>query len=105
LPTSMSSFVSASSSTIFPLLPEQIMYWNTPPSWSSWNYLTNESSYAWNGFRTRKLCLFFSGDAICSRLISDCVALNVSAISSCTGLQNWWFLMRWERIFEGASEY
>jgi hypothetical protein len=28
-----------------------------------------------------------------SNAISDCVALNVSAISHCMGLQNWWFLM------------
>jgi flagellar biosynthesis protein FlhB len=27
--------------------------------------------------------------------------LNVSAISPCTGLQNWWFLMRWK---EGLKE-
>jgi hypothetical protein len=38
--------------------------------------------------RTRELCLFYSGDAICLRLISDCAALNVFAISPCTGLQN-----------------
>jgi hypothetical protein len=86
--------VAASSSTVFLLLTEQNMYWNTPPSWSSWIYLSNEPSYAWNGFWTRDLCLFYSGDAICPRLISDCAALNVFAISPCTGLQNWWFLMR-----------
>jgi hypothetical protein len=53
----------ASSSTDFLSLPEQNMYLNTPTSWSSWNYLSNEPSYAWNGFRTRELCLFYSGDA------------------------------------------
>jgi hypothetical protein len=72
------------------------MYWSTPPSWSSWNVLSNELSFAWNGFRTKELCLFYSGDAICPRLISDWAALNVSAISPCTGLQNWWSLMRWK---------
>jgi hypothetical protein len=41
---------------IFP--PEQKMYGNTPPRWSLWNYLSNEPSYAWNGFRTRELCQF-----------------------------------------------
>jgi hypothetical protein len=88
--------VAALSSTVFLLLQEQNMYWNTPLSWSSWNYLSNGPSYAWNGFRTRELWIFYSGDTICPRLISDCAALNVSAISPCTGLQNWWFLMRWK---------
>jgi hypothetical protein len=59
-----------------------------------------------NRFRTRELCQFYSGDAICPRLISNCAALNGFAISHCTGLQNWWFLMRLkEGRFEGASEY
>jgi hypothetical protein len=93
--------VTASSSTDFLSLPEQNMYRNTPPSWNSWNYHSNEPSYAWNGFRTRELCLFYSGDAICPRLIPDCATLNVSAISPCTGCQNWWFLMRWK---EGLKE-
>jgi hypothetical protein len=88
--------VATPSSTVFLLLPEQNMYWSTIPSWSSWNYLSNEPSYAWNWFRTRELCLFYSGDAICPRLISDCAALNVFAIFPCTGLQNWWFLIRWK---------
>jgi hypothetical protein len=88
--------VAALSSTVFLLLQEQNMYWNTPLSWSLWNYLSNGPSYAWNGFRTRELWIFYSGDTICLRLISDCAALNVSAISPCTGLQNWWFLMRWK---------
>jgi hypothetical protein len=43
------------------------------------------------------LCQFYSGDAICPRLISDCAVLNGFAISHCTGLQNWWFLMRWKQ--------
>jgi hypothetical protein len=63
--------VAASSSTVFLLLPEQNLYWNSLPSWSSWNYLSNEPSYVWNGFLTRELCLFYFGDAICPRLISD----------------------------------
>jgi hypothetical protein len=78
------------------------MYWNTPSSWSSWNYLSNEPSYALNEFRTRVLCLFYSGGAICPRLISDHATLNVSAISPCTGVQNWWYLMRWK---EGLKEH
>jgi hypothetical protein len=47
------------------------------------------------------LCLFYSGDAICLRLILDCAALNGSVTSPCTGLQNWWFLMSWK---EGLKE-
>jgi hypothetical protein len=102
------SFIISSSPTFIPslllphrpqfflLLPEQNMYWNTLLSWILWNYISNEPSYAWNRFRTRELCLFYSGDAICPMLISDCAALNVFAISPCTGLQNWWFLMRWK---------
>jgi hypothetical protein len=31
-----------------------------------------------------------------SKAISDCATLNVSAISPCTGVQNWWFLMCWK---------
>jgi hypothetical protein len=97
----MPSFVATSSSTVFIFPPEQNMYWNTHPSLSSWNYLSNELSFTWNGFRTKELCLFHSSDAIYRRLISDCAALNVSAISPCTGLQNWWFLMHWK---EGLKE-
>jgi hypothetical protein len=63
--------VAASSSTDFLLLPQQNKSLNTPPSWSSWNYLSNGPSYAWNGFRTRELCLFYSGNAICPKLFSD----------------------------------
>jgi hypothetical protein len=93
--------VAASSSTDFILLPEQNIYWNTPPSWSSWNYLSNEPSFVWNGFWTRELCLFYSGDEICAKLISDRVMLNVSTICLCTNLQNWWSLMHWK---EGLKE-
>jgi hypothetical protein len=91
-----SILVAASSSIVFPLLPEQNMYWSTSRSWISWNYLSNEPSNAWNRFRTRELCLFYSGDAICPRLILDSAELNVSTISPCTDLQNWWFLMHWK---------
>jgi hypothetical protein len=93
--------VTASYSTDFLLLPKHKMYRNIPPSWSSWNYLSNEPPFAWNRFQTRELCLFYSGDAICPKLISDRASLNVSAISPCTGLQNWWSFMRWK---EGLKE-
>jgi hypothetical protein len=63
--------VAASSSTDFLLLPQQNIYWNTPQSWSSWNYLSNEPPFAWNRFRTRDLCLLYSGATICPKLISD----------------------------------
>jgi hypothetical protein len=43
------------------------------------------------------LCQFYSGDAICPRLILYCAALNGFAISHCTSLQNWWFLMHWKQ--------
>jgi hypothetical protein len=89
----MSSFVAASSSTVFIFPPEQNMYWNTPPSWSSWNYLSNEPSYAWNGFRTRELCQFYSGDAICPKWFQTRSAQCFCHIS--------WFLMRWK---EGLKE-
>jgi hypothetical protein len=67
-----------------------------PTSRSSWIYLSKEPSYAWNGFRTGELYLFYSGDGICPNLISNCAALNDSTLSLCTGFQNWWFLMRWK---------
>jgi hypothetical protein len=92
-PTSIPSLLLPHLPQFFLLLTEHNMYWNTLPSWILWNYLSNEPSYAWNGFRTRELCPFYSSDAICPRLISDCATLNVFAISPCTGLQNWWFLM------------
>jgi hypothetical protein len=95
----MPSLVAASSSTVFLFPPEQNMYWNTPPSWSSWNYLSNKPSYAWNGFRKRELCLFYSGDAICP--FQTAQRSMFFAISPCTGLHNWWFLMRWK---EGLKE-
>jgi hypothetical protein len=93
--------VDALSYTVFVLLPEQNMYWNTSPNRSWWNYLSNELSFAWNGFRIR-VCLFYSGDTICQRLSSDHAMLNVSVISPCTGLQNWWSLMRWK---QGLKEF
>jgi hypothetical protein len=76
----MSTFVAASSSIVFIFPQEQNMYLNTPPSWSSWNYLSNEPSYAWNGFRTRELCQFYSGNAIYPKWFQR-ATLNVSVIS------------------------
>jgi hypothetical protein len=51
--------VAASSSTVLLLLSEQNIYWNTPPGWSSWNYLSNELSFAWNGFQ-QESCVYFT---------------------------------------------
>jgi hypothetical protein len=48
-----------------------------------------------NGLRSSELCLFYSGAAICPKLISDCTSLNFFAISLCTGLQIHRFWMRW----------
>jgi hypothetical protein len=48
-----------------------------------------------NGLRSSELCPFYSGAAICPKLISDCTPLNVFAISPCTGLQIHRSWMRW----------
>jgi hypothetical protein len=92
----ISSSPTSTLSLSLPHLPQFFYFQNRtctktpPPSWISWNYVSNEPSYARNGFRTRELCQFYSGDAICPRLISDCATLNISAISPCTSLQNWY---------------
>jgi hypothetical protein len=96
--------VTASFSTIFLFPPEYNMYWNTPPSWSSWSYLSNEPSYAWNGFRTRELCQFYSGDAICPKWFQTRNAQCFCHISL-YGSSKLMILDALERNFEGASEY
>jgi hypothetical protein len=94
----------ASSSTVFLLLTKQNMYWNTLPSWSLRNYLPNELSYAWIGFRTRELCQFYSGDAIFPNWFqtrsAQCVYHN-----SLYGTSKLMILDALEIIFEGSSEY
>jgi hypothetical protein len=45
--------------------------------------------------QSSELCPFYSGVAICPKLISDCISLNVFAISPCTGLQIHRSWMRW----------
>jgi hypothetical protein len=96
--------VTASSSTVFLFPPEQNMYWNTPPSWSSWNYLSNEPSYAWNGFRTRELCLIYSGVAIRPKWFQTRSTQCFCHISL-YGSSKLMILDALERRFEGASEY
>ena len=45
--------------------PEQNIYWNIAPLRSAWIFLSNESSFAQNWFRTRELCPFHPSAAIC----------------------------------------
>jgi hypothetical protein len=61
---------------------------------SAQNFLSNESSFAQIGLRTRELRPFYFGDEICPE-ISERKTLNVFSITPCTGLQTCWFLMRW----------
>ena len=57
--------IATSSSRIFFFqFPEQNMYWNIAPLRSSRIFLSNESSFAQNWFRTRELCLFYPSAAI-----------------------------------------
>jgi hypothetical protein len=64
------------------------------------DHVENNSFHAWrmklsfhqvfihpNGLRPSELCPFYSGAAICPKLISDCTSLNIFAISPCTCLQ------------------
>jgi hypothetical protein len=48
-----------------------------------------------NGLRSSELCPFYSGAAVCPKLILDCKSLNIFAISPCTGLQIHRSSMRW----------
>jgi hypothetical protein len=50
-----------------------------------------------NWLRSSELCPFYSGAAICPKLISDCTSLNVFAISPCTSLQIHRSWMRWNQ--------
>ena len=45
--------------------PEQNLYWNIAPLWSARTFLSNESLFAQNWFRTRELCPFYPSAAIC----------------------------------------
>jgi hypothetical protein len=94
--------VAASSSTVFLLLPEQNMCWNITPSWSSWNYVSNEPSFAWNGFRTRELCLFYSSDAICNFQNVQCLMFLPHLLVQVFKIDDPWCV---GKMFEGASEY
>jgi hypothetical protein len=83
------------------------MYWSTPPSWSLVNYLSNEPSHAWNGFWTRVLCQFYSGDAICPRRFRDFRLRSAQYFChiSLYGSSKLMILDALERRFGGASEY
>src|SRR6185312_14902286 len=45
--------------------PAQNMYQNSTPLQGASNYLSNKWSFALNGLRIKKLCLFYYGAAIC----------------------------------------
>ena len=58
--------IATSSSRIFFFqFPEQNMYWNIAPLRSAQIFLSNESSFAQNWFRTIELCPFYPSAAIC----------------------------------------
>jgi hypothetical protein len=61
---------------------------------SEQKFLSNESLFAQIGLPTRELRPFYFGDEICPE-ISERATLNVFSITSCTGLQTCWFLVRW----------
>jgi hypothetical protein len=44
----------------------------------------------------KRVVLILLRQCTLSKVISDCAALNVFAISPSTGHQNWWFLMCWK---------
>ena len=59
--------IATSSSRIFFFqFPEQNLYWNIAPLRSTRIFLSDESSFAQNWFRTRELCPFYPSAAICS---------------------------------------
>jgi hypothetical protein len=78
------------------------MYWNITPSWSSWNYVSNEPSFAWNGFRTRELCLFYSSDAICNFQNVQRLMFLPYLLVQVFKIDDPWCV---GKMFEGASEY
>jgi hypothetical protein len=63
----------------------------------AWNSLSIKDLFTPNGLWSSELCPFYSGTAICPKLISDCTSLNMFAISPCTGLQIHQSWMRWNR--------
>jgi hypothetical protein len=90
---SPSHFIVASSSTDFPLCPDQAMYKTIASMRGVWNCLSIKYLFTPNGLRSSELWSFYSGAAICPKLISDCTSLNFSDISPCTGLQIHWSWM------------
>ena len=75
------------------------MYWNIAPLRSAQIFLSNESSFTQNWFRTRELCPFRSSAAICPDEFQNAATFNVLAISPCTGLQILWSWMCWNENF------
>jgi hypothetical protein len=69
------------------------MYWIIAPLQSARNYLSNEWSFIPIGLRTRELRPFYFVGASCPRLISEYVTPKDLVVTSCAGLQKYWFLM------------
>jgi hypothetical protein len=86
---------------IFPLCPEQNIYWNIALLKILWNYLSNVWSFIENGVQTRKLCPFYFSVVWRPKLISGRVALGDSGITACRDLRLSWFLICWKRSFMG----
>jgi hypothetical protein len=95
-PPSMLSLIAGSSSTSFSSTSRTEYVLNHHSIQNAWNYLANEWSFIPIGLRTRELHSFYFVGASCPRLISECVTPKDLVVTSCTGLLNFWFLMRWK---------
>jgi hypothetical protein len=97
----------------FFLFREHKMYWNTTLDQSPWNYISNEPPFAWNGFRTRELCPFYSGDAICNfhnvqrpMFMSYLLVWVFKFIDiRCVGIITWWSYRFWTFLPLYISEH
>jgi hypothetical protein len=92
----------------FSITLHHCLFFHKFSSLSRSDHVENNSFHAWcmkfsfhqvfihpKGLRSSELCPFYSGAAICPRLISDCTSLNVFVISPCTGLKIHRSWMRW----------
>ena len=79
--------------------PEQNLYWNIPPLRSAQIFLSNESLFAQNWFRTRELCPFHPSAAICSEFQNAqrpkflpylLVRVFKFIDLECVGMEIWW---------------
>jgi hypothetical protein len=82
------------------------------------DHVENNSFHAWcmklsfhqvfihpNGLRSSELCPFYSGAAICPKLIPDCTSLNVFYHISLYGSSNSSILDALEPALDGASDF